>query len=750
MRTFSAMARLLSHLGEQLISSPTVAILELIKNAYDADSSVVKINIDQKKKIMTIEDNGHGMTENDILEKYLVIGTPDRLLTKENIRTKNERNTKVPLGEKGLGRFATMKLGNKIVLFTKSKESNFASLLLINWGKFNYSSKSKLEDAKVHLYRVQLKDIPATYSESFVKIKIYDLKDFCDTEEWDYKEFETFYRGNFLKYLNPFSPNMGFQIKFEVKTHFGQFYRFTPQNIDNALLQQAPYKIKGEVVGKMLRSEYYIRGEDGNEYSGKYDKKIIELEGVSYEEDEQVGPVMFEFYFFNRTPARLREIKGFEDIKEIRRLLDQYCGGIMIYRDNFRVLPYAEPGNDWLELDSSSQFRSSGIRFNTVQTVGTIYISSMQNPNLRDQTNREGLVHNKAYQHLKTILKAILKDFKYLIQGYYPQKAIKKGPIETDDIREAVEPFAQRISTLKVEVERLATYDSVIDKKTLHDTLQILRENIGFADTQLNQVKLNLSELDERIKEVENQQKMIFDLAGMGMTAETTAHEMKSYLGRLNSYLVNLHKKMPLEKETISTLLHNTRALELLVSRIDIQSITKRRTKSTLDLIGVVSDVIKSKEKVWEIDGQSNIEISLSYEDKCYIDANQGMIVQVLDNLLNNSHYWVLNHQKEINKTKRVSFSGMITINISNDGIIEFSDNGIGIHQSDAKYIFEPFFSRKEDGRGLGLYIVSQILNFHEAEISLSNEQNDYGNYFKFIVDFSRCITNLKLQEKNE
>ncbi|MEB3104067.1 ATP-binding protein [Ferviditalea candida] len=411
MTKFSAMARLLSHLGDQLISSSTVAILELIKNAYDAGSPSVKIIIDQENRTITIEDKGSGMSRDDILNKYLVIGTTDRLEKKERISRRqakrsidyihdqkeddyDDENNKIPLGEKGLGRFATMKLGEKLVLLTRSKEKtnltfrrlpgkkvrysqkklgflrsqerinwNFhhipgttarlsrkkdASLLMINWNKFNYSSKNKLDDVTVHLFKINPNDIPSNYGESFVKIKIYHIKDFYDPEEWNKKKFEAFYRQNFMKYINPFKPSQGFQITLEIRTINKDFYRYTPESIDKKLLEQAPYKISGEVVGLNLNAHYYIRGKDGREYSDVLNKKISELEGRLLSPDDQVGPISFEFYFFNRTSKRLKEIKGYEDETEKTRLLNQYSGGIMIYRDNFRVLPYAEPGNDWL------------------------------------------------------------------------------------------------------------------------------------------------------------------------------------------------------------------------------------------------------------------------------------------------------------------------------------------------------------------------------------------------------------------
>ncbi|MFP3845918.1 sensor histidine kinase [Priestia filamentosa] len=745
MTQFSAMARILSHLGDQLISSSTVAILELIKNAYDAGSPSVKISIDQARRTLVIEDMGSGMSREDIINKYLVIGTTDRLDKKERIKKRmndeqspesnseeGEEDNSVPLGEKGLGRFATMKLGEKLVLFTRSKNQKNGNLLLINWNKFSYSSKSRLEDVKVRLMKVYDNDIPDSYRDSFVKIKIYDIKDFCNTDEWNKKKFEDFYKKNFMKYINPFQPSKGFQITLEIHTADQNFYHYTPEIIDRNFLNQAPYKIAGKVKDNLLEANYYIRGEDEKEYSGSMPETLPELEGLVESLEDQVGPFSFEFYFFNRNSTRLAEIKGYEKHSEKIGMLNQYTGGIMIYRDNFRVLPYAEKGNDWLELNSSG-FRTSGIRFNTLQTVGTINITALDNSNLKDQTNREGLVHNKAYENLTVTLKSILKSFKNKIEDYYPKKTVKKGPVETEDIHQAIKPLPSRIELIKTETRLISEQTNILNPPILN-SLQHINQNIMGFEQEYSELTNTVKDLDEKIKEVEIQQKRIFDLAGIGMTAETVAHEMRSYLGRMNSYLVDLQKRIPSEKEYLTTLLHNTKALELVVSRLDHQSVAKRRIKTKLDLASVINEICEGKLLTWNLEGNDNIQIEIEHEGKYSIKANQGMIVQVFDNLLNNSYYWLQKYRKKVPNKQ-----GKIKILIKENAMVEFSDNGMGITHGDARYIFEPFFTRKIDGegRGLGLYIISQILSFHNSEIILLDEKNEFGNYYKFLIDFS-------------
>jgi signal transduction histidine kinase len=728
MSNFTAMARIVSHLGDQLISSSTVALLELIKNAYDAGSNTVTIKIDQARKTMTIEDKGHGMTLNDIATKYLVIGTTSRLKDKNKLRknpiNKNDQ-IKAPLGEKGLGRFATMKLGEKLVLLTKSKSET--CILGVNWKQFDYESEKTLEQVNVHLFGNQ--NNPTENSDdTFTKIKIIGLKDFCDDEYWPRKQFEKYYKENFSKFINPFKPNKGFQIKLEVTTSNGDFFRLTPSVMDKKILEQAPYQIKGIIQNSTLFYEYYIRGEDLKEHWSKKQETYIIEELNFINNVENFGEIEFEFYFFNRTEKRLKEIKGIEEISQIKKFINQYNGGVMIYRDNFRVLPYAEPGNDWLELDKGS-FRSKGIRFNTIQTIGAIHISSLGNPNLKDQTNREGLVHNKAYLNLSIALRQTIQTFNNKIKELYPEGNKKEKQKAENKLFESIIPMKRDFEEFK---KNLNTY---FENNTLNNVLiNNINTNFNLIDQSFINIKRDKELYEIRIKEIEEQQKMILELAGIGLTAETVAHEMRSYLDRIVGFLKIIGSSNPNLKKDINLLIQNTRSLESVVSRLDIQTVTKRRTKSKINLVDLIEEICNSKLKVWEMEGKASIEIHIEYEDDCYIKANEGMLIQVFDNLLNNSRYWLLKRAK-----KTPTLKPTINIDISNAGEISFYDNGLGIQEIDSEHIFEPFFSRSKEGKGLGLYITQSILSFHDADISLNkSERNELGNFYKFSLDFSK------------
>ena len=109
-------------LGRESISNSIVAILELVKNAYDADAETVKIrfgNLDQDRPVLVIEDDGNGMTEQQLREGWLVIGTSNKLLSGQSSRKK-----RVLTGEKGLGRLGLDRLCEKTVIQSFSEEES--------------------------------------------------------------------------------------------------------------------------------------------------------------------------------------------------------------------------------------------------------------------------------------------------------------------------------------------------------------------------------------------------------------------------------------------------------------------------------------------------------------------------------------------------------------------------------------------------------------------------------------------------
>ena len=169
-KSFSISPRIFSHLGEHLIKNESIALLELVKNSYDACATKCKIEFisDQNGKLvkLVIEDNGFGMDKKIIEDAWLIVGTDNKYnIVKPNICGR------IPLGEKGIGRFSVQKLGNRISIICKKKDSKKVALF-VDWKEL--SKAKKVSDFEIEL--MEHKDQSTSTNKTGVRIEIEDLK----------------------------------------------------------------------------------------------------------------------------------------------------------------------------------------------------------------------------------------------------------------------------------------------------------------------------------------------------------------------------------------------------------------------------------------------------------------------------------------------------------------------------------------------------------------------------------------------
>ena len=694
MAYFKPMARIISHLGERLISSPQVALLELIKNSYDAKSKFVEITIDQLKKEMVIRDEGHGMNASILRNQWLVVGTTNRMEDKERLDINDED---VPLGEKGLGRFSTMKLGNYLQLETTTLSDNTIWNLEIDWTQYGYRSKKFLHEVENRLYSTP-KRIPG----SFTKITIKGLKDYTSSD-WNDVKIENFFSDTAAKYMNPFKElPRSFKIIVILIDHEGKKRKWDLGKADENLLNQAHHEISGFYENGRVQYEYKIRRNGKIVDQGKNEIDIDKVNDHDIDNEGYVGLFNFHFYVFNR--SRLKEITGYTSTVVVREILNRYTGGPMIFRDGFRIYPYGEAGDDWLLLNKN-MYRKGKVRIVGEQTTGYIALDSRRSPYLVDQTNREGLVQNKSYFEFHHIVENIFKTLVAYVVANEPRAT-------SEEI----------LTKAKISVEGLESKLHNIQRKGHIETYD-------FASLFDDSKKIAIG-----LKEIKKREQALVETAAVGMTSMQIAHEIHNFLNKTIGLLNTIQVPINLKK-SFDLLDLNLRSLRAMVSQIDEQATTLRRNKSIINLNLQIKEIVKTVQLM--IQNNTDIPITILVKDApeaVMIKANKGLLIQLFDNLLLNSIYWI-NSEKDKGVT-----SGNIKINIDKNGIVTLSDSGPGIAQADAKAIFEPFFSRKKDGRGLGLFISKEIAAFHNIRIDLADILNSRGRYNSFIIDFSDII----------
>lgn len=751
------MARIISQIGDQLISNEEVALLELIKNSYDArvegEDININIEVDQVEKTMIIEDNGKGMTLEQLNNYWLVLGTNNRYEEKQSIindikeenQEKIQRN--VPLGEKGLGRFSTKKLGNRLQIETKSRDDKFVNFAEINWNDFDYSSTKFLDEVSIVTRR-----IPHSDKSSFTILRISELR---SLSIWDEEQFRELIMQHVSKFINPFGAfdtnyinnlSIDFTVFMPIRDDKGAIIGkkkvvINTQELNKTLLSQAHYRIHGKFNGKRVFYNTVIRKER---------KVIFEKEKISLDvdaiqkslqtQDGNVGSFTFDIYVFNRRPNRLKEVTGFGNLVELRKTLDKYCGGIMLYRDGFRVLPYGNVDNDWMKINTDSWLKKSGKRFYTPQIIGYVNISSVKNKNLMDQTSREGLQDNVAYKNLVYILWQILGELSSDANELEEERKKVKSKDILVESKETSLDVIKLVDRIKDEVTNLQS--SNVNNGDSNILNILLHMNKTLEDVKIEILKHNddIDLIKDYVKTVKNQEEILFSLASVGMVAEMVSHEIHHLLSNCINLINKIAKALNGDtKKMAKSLGDNMLSIRALISRIDDHNVTRRRVKVSFDLVNEINQVLSNMENqaVVKFRDESSrpikFDVFRSYKS-IFVKANKGMIIQVFINLITNSVYWLNNFCENKNE-----YDATITIEYDN-GVVYFYDNGKGIQNLDFNRIFSPFFTRRKGGRGLGLYIVKEICSFHNIDIELLEELNEYGRYYKFCIDISNII----------
>ena len=726
-------ARLLTMLGEQLIKNEQIALAELIKNSYDADAEWVKVRFidfgfDEKKKEIfktkdskiIIEDNGCGMSMGVIEDSWMNPATPNKK-TRENEEIKTTpKKHRIIQGEKGIGRFAILKLGRDIKITTRPEGQNTEYVINYNLSQYDDDFLTKKEEGKDEVIeqKIYIDDISIPVSEQkpivlvdrkvIVNNSVFESRNDHGTVieisnlkgEWSFEKIKKVNAESqklesiFEKIFSEKKKEDLFEIGFECNSDRLLYSDETIKELSSLLENSAVLKItnglysekEGRFTYKINNVPYALSLKD-SQISGLSVFKERFAEKNLFDETEirktTCGDFKFNFFVFDfaadKESAYYLDKKDKETIKEHR---------IYLYRDHIRVAPYGDPDNDWLEIDKKRGVGRAGDYLSNDQVVGFVDISKQGNPRLKDKTNREGLIEEgNATRDFIVLLHSFLLFIRQ--HAYRQYQEIVKQQKE------------QQISKLKVVDNQFSRLKESIGE----NTKAILVYNDLYKSYQIEK-KFYQNRLDNTE-----------DLAAVGLSVETASHDMSMMLTKGVDAIDNLIKDIDggvLTDEQVEHELHSIRGIFSFVKdqMRDIQLMFKsskqrRRPIRFEDLLGKVEKIYKRTLNREHIE-YSVIKTGSPIVAKC----TDAVILQLLINLFDNAVYWL--GTPDIVEKK-------ITITLDGEKQqVVFSDNGPGIRDDDKPFIFEAFYSGKEDGRGLGLYIARQLLQRMGYSISLA------------------------------
>lgn len=699
---FRPRARLIKTIGEELISNDNVAITELVKNSYDAGSPIVDITftgnvkekeitkrvgrkeirgrqhyIEKENATIIIYDQGKGMDFETILHAWMEPATNYK--KKEENRNTNRKFS----GEKGIGRFASAKLSSKLELITKQENDN-EIVVWFDWNDFS-NEETYLDNVKVN-WVIR----PATeIKEHGTILKLTNLSD-----DWDEDKIGEL-RVALSRLLNPIVPNEDFLISINLPNLIGKSLSGIIERPET--LNRPNYFIKGSVSkeGAPLSVIFYSKKVGREEILDLPEKLFTSIKPYS------AGPFSFEFKVWDRDNENLSSIATEINsiIKNVKRDLDDLCG-ISIYRDNIRVLPYGNQNNDWVRLDLR-RVNNPTLRLSNNQIVGYISIGLETNPELKDQSNREGIVEGQAFEDLKDYVKLLLNEVE--------QRRYAERPRESQTTSSSPSSIFEKLSLESLSVE-------IKEKRPNSEEILNL---ITKKDVEIKETVIKIQEVISRYRR----------LSTLGLLIDPIIHDGNNYLHKINlkstSILNEIQKtdcNLSKIADRVGEIQKVRRDFSQLFKRIEPFGGRKRGRPQTI----VVEDVIKNQ---FLLNSEELSKYNISYrlsntQHKVTIDESE--LAVVLMNLIQNSIYWLstIDVEREI----------LVEVEDEQDGLaIIISDNGPGIKNGTEDNIFSPYYSTKPDGIGLGLAIAGEIMSEYNGELSLIRNSILGGASFKLL-----------------
>lgn len=811
---FDINPHVVKQLGEELVSDEITALMELVKNAYDADASYVYIEIDtvnhySKEELIypkhqgyiIVEDDGVGMNLDIIKNSWLVIsGSKKRDFKAAKSRTKKGR---APLGDKGLGRLSTQRLADYCEIFTG--QDNNQLHIAFNWKDF--------ED------HIKLTDVPIKLTNSKIKRKGTKLilSNIKDREAWKGKSLESF-KGLISQMVSPYQENKPFEVILKVN---GQPIDLLEENValrDIALsrfsmtLKNEKITIEGKIRPEKLighkKEEYFqfIEPDRGRKFL-----KFIEGKGQDFNMKELSSGGFFlsfkkEFYLYPDIPnleiengkianpgnftGEINELSfdhwmkdesqmlsAFDSFANYRSFAEQQIG-VKLYRNGFAVKPFGFAGNDWLKLSEAQTTGKSYYYLRPANTIGYFAIDEYENEFLKDKTDREGLVVNSYSRNFESLafhfrdecnrfIDFIRRNYNSFLNTYQQKNYKLKTTTQAINLigqqaslakntKINVVKASDEVSTtrkqLKIETDKVKSSGmfSSNEEKKYAAQYEAIYEQLENAENTLKEIAPIVEQVENfdqaivviksKLEFFEEQLSYFSELAALGLTAEMVSHEFKNISDQLAERATSYLKKLEAGKLSNPDLyilfefINSTiKGLRVQLKHLDPALKYVRDKKEVFSVGGFFEQQIDYYKNRFANKG---IEFELIKNDDFDVGMSKGVFTQVTDNIIINSEYWLLDKKRIESR-----FMPKITVEIQKPWI-EIYDNGNGVSPNVSESLFEPFVTLKpkSEGRGLGLFIVLQLLDSVGGTISLSPELNNLKRKYKFSINLSNVL----------
>ena len=648
----------------------------------------------------------------------------------------------------------------------------------IDWERYSKSNES-IEDVKLDLQALPFNEFTFNHKKNHgTRIEVLGLKgiDFWQSTQTQ-KEIEQ----DVLEFLNPYlDEKYNFYVKINLDNRVFTSNKYDISDIENNFLSKVDFTFNSDekiITLNISRSKKYIdykvkqliselrnwelEKENEPPYKKYYNKwmeeKIyIDLSSLT-QANVSLPNVKFDKFLTYSEEVEDEKHKSMKQIekfflpgdfrgsiyafdlsanspisKNFRKVLEE-IKGVKIYRNNFRIFPYGSSNNDWLGM-SDYNLRNKGVIFKQHTSTGFFNIDGEQNlALLKELTNRQGLVLDNFGTNFILIAKDLIyntianKD-KGLSQYFNFKRKEISELLENQTIEIAGISFRKQANDIiqtENKAERLVKeFDNMDDNEKKNELISLQESTKNLR----NAVNLKEKQVEELVTHIDE----FAPIMGATIIAETLSHEIIRLSNNIkfssskvrNSVLNNNEEEAILNLNRIDS---SNKFLVRYASLLDVNSYSRRRRYSVESIKEKLEEILENTPLLTYGNTAVNLKI-VGNDFKAKIISDSFKII--IENLVINSTYWL---------DKMNISNSLLTFKLDNDlGKLFVFDNGIGIDKSVENHLFEEFVTNKPDnvGRGMGLYIVTTLLNEFGATITLDDERNQYGNLYKFIITF--------------
>ena len=690
-------------IGRDLIQDCYAAVVELVKNAYDADSPNVNIEFkaspDRSGYSIIISDYGHGMSRDDVINKWMVPSTSDKL---DRRRSPAGR---IMQGRKGVGRYAASILGTDLLMETVTAKGE-KTTVYVEWK--NFEDAQYLDDVEILIETAEVSEPPGT--------RLIMNGDEELLADWDEKQFSKL-RFELKKLISPVDSTLSdddFSINITIEG-FPDAEDIAESVEPYPIFDFFDYRITGRISadgrGTLVYSLQKIRNTT--------DEKIR----IDFDEPTGCGELVFDIRVYDRDKEAIDSLiqRGLKDESgnyvgklQARKLLNDY-NGIGVYRNGFRIRPLGDADFDWLKLNEQ-RVQKPSMRIGSNQVIGYVQIQSDDQSGLIEKSARDGLKENNAFDRLKEITRSVIAKLEERRFDYRRKAGLRKPALKVNRELEQLFSFDELKQDIKTQ---LAT--AKVDKTTADEII-----------TTINREEEDKNRIADEIK----QAVAIYQgQATLGKIINVILHEGRQPLNYFRNQIPNIRywyksymkTEDPGKLDRITSIAvgigENAEIFVMLFSRLDPLAAGKRSKRKPVELkhtIGKTIEVFAHEMKLHDV--HAEIKGSDEFKFPCWPQD----IYSIFTNLVDNSLYW-MNEKRTMNRR--------ISIELVTDGDellhIDYRDTGPGIERThiESEVIFEPQFSTKPYGTGLGLAIAGESAARNNLELRAF--ESDTGAWFR-------------------